>query len=341
LPNFDELQQEIRRIAFDLNDRISGLQNAIESKSSDHELRTLNNLRKCVKSAASVVSSASTTLGVENSGRLSTYGSEFGDCFPPEPSETMLRWISSNTVHEFEEEKDTESLLSGPKPASGKSLELVEESQESDQSDSDGELEAEIIQSLLRLGKDKLASGGFEDAERHFRNCLARASSNGSSVSLHRLIGPTSEIMTLLLTTYRHQEKWDEAHSLLIEKIAVESRGSSRANQGVLADRLILVEVLLKKSAYAEALLHGRRALKSYRKLGSEGTLGVQDSLRLLCQVCQAAGNHDEEDAFNAMLSDVLQQPVPATKSSIATVSIEHDSEVATSSTASTIKEDQ
>jgi len=290
-----------------------------------------------VKSAASVVSSASTTLGVENSGRLSvTYGSEFGDCFPPEPSETMLRWISSNTVNEFEEEKDTESSFSGPKPASGKSLELVDESQDSDQSDSDGELEAEIIQSLLRRGKDKLASQEFEDAERHFRNCLSRASSNGSSVSLHRLVGPTSEIMTLLLTTYRHQEKWDEAHSLLIEKIAVESRGSSKSNQGVLADMLTLVEVLFQKSAYAEALLHGRRALKSYRKLGSEGIFGVQDSLKLLCKVCKAAGNHDEEDAYGAILSDILQQSLQ--KPAIAEVSVAHDSEPDTTSTASTIK---
>jgi hypothetical protein len=335
----DEIQQAIRRIAFDINNQIAGLQNVIESNSSDHQLRSLNNLRNCVKSAASVVSSASTTLGVDRSDRFSvSYESEFGDCFLLEPGETMLRWISSNTVYEFEEERDAESSLSGPKPASGKSLQLVGEGKESDQSDSDGELEAEIIQSLLRRGKDKLASREFEAAERHFRNCLARASSNGSAVSLHRVLGSRSEIMTLLLSTYRLQEKWDEAHSLLTEKIALESRGSSKANQVVLADMLILVEVLLKKCAYSEALLYGRRALKSYRKLGSEGTLSVQDSLGLLCQVCKAASNHDEEDAYGAILSDILQQCEPAAKSTTATVSAGHDPEPTTSPTASTIK---
>jgi hypothetical protein len=332
LPNLDDIQRAIRRTALDINDQIAGLQNVIESKSINHELHVLNNLNDCVKSAASIFSSASTTLSVNRSDRMSVaYESDFGDCFPSEPGETMLRWISSNTVYEFEEESGTTSSLSGPKAAPGKSLELIEEGNASDQSDFDGELEAEIIQSLLRRGKDKLASQEFEAAERHFRNCLTRVSPKESTVSLPRL-GSKSEIMTLLLVTYRHQEKWNEARSLLMEKIALESRGSSKANQGVLADTLILVEVLLKKCAYAEALLYGRRALKSYRKLGQEGTLGVQNSLRLLCQVCKAAGNHDEEDAYGAILSDILQRPLPAANPATLTVSEQHDHESVTSS---------
>jgi hypothetical protein len=76
----------------------------------------------------------------------------------------------------------------------------------------------------------------------------------------------------------------------------------------VLADTLVLVEVLFKKSAFAEALLYGRRALKSYRRMGPDGIQEVQSSLGLLCQVCKASGNHDQEDAYSAILSDTLQQ---------------------------------
>lgn len=251
----------------------------------------------------------------------------------------MRRWISSNTVYEYEEEMGTASSISGPQDPFAKGLERTDSGRESDQSDSDGELEAEIIQSLLRRGKDKLAAQEFEAAEReclfsvfkfltpkkpelqrlfqkaetdiftgHFRNCLSRIPSNGSTVSLHRLLGSKSEIMALLLTAYRQQEKWDEAHSLLTEKIALESRNSSKNSHGVLADTLILVEVLFKKSAFAEALLYGRRALKSYRRMGPDGIQGVQSSLGLLCQVCKASGNHDQEDAYSAILSDILQQ---------------------------------
>lgn len=107
LPNLDELQQVIRRMAFDINDKMTALQNAIDTNANSHltsisdeaQMSTLINLRNCVQSAASVVSSASTTLGIEHADHFSvTYGSEFGDVFPSEPGETMLRWISSNTV---------------------------------------------------------------------------------------------------------------------------------------------------------------------------------------------------------------------------------------------------
>lgn len=320
LPNLDEIQQEIRRIAFDINKQEAGLQNATESQSSHHELHCLNNLRNCVKSAASIVSSASSMQSVDRSNRTSVaHESDFGDCFPPEPAEVMRRWISSNTVYEFHEKRASASSLSGPNAASRKSLDLFEKSRDSDQSDSDGELEVEIIQSLLNRGKDKLASQEFETAERNFRNCLTR-SANISTVSLHRLLGSKTEIMDLLLITYRHQEKWDEARSLLMEKLALEPRGSSKANRDVLADTLILVEVLFKKNAYAEALLYGRRALKGYRKMGPHGTLGVQNSLELLCQVCQAAGNHDEEDAYSAILSDLLRKAPRVAETTISAV---------------------
>jgi hypothetical protein len=105
LPNLDELHESIRRIAFDINARMIALQTLVESTSKTEQVQTLTNLRKCVQSAASVVSSASATLGIEHADHFSvTYGSEFGDCFPSEPSETMLRWVSSNAVYEFEED---------------------------------------------------------------------------------------------------------------------------------------------------------------------------------------------------------------------------------------------
>jgi hypothetical protein len=69
----------------------------------------------------------------------------------------------------------------------------------------------------------------------------------------------------------------------------------------------------------------------SYGKLALEGTLGVQNSLRLLCQVCKAAGNHDEEDAYGAVLSDILQQPLPATTPTTPNVPEQHDHESKTS----------
>ncbi|KAE8448846.1 hypothetical protein EG329_008848 [Mollisiaceae sp. DMI_Dod_QoI] len=300
LPNLDELNQAIRQIAHDIS-------NLVESNASDTQLLALNNLRNCVQSAASIVSSASTTLGVEPADPFSVaYGSEFGDCFPFEPGETMIRWISSNTVYEFEEEPAAESSSRRRNLTSG-NLQSVEEDAEQEQSDSDTDLEVEIFQALLKRGKEKFQAKDFGDAERLFRNCLTRISSNGSMASLHHTPRSKSEIMTLLLDVYLAEEKWNEAQSLLLDKIALGSRGMSSDNGRVLLDMLALVDVLIRKNSYAEALLYGRRALKGYRKMGSDGVLGVENSLKVLVRVCHLDGNYDEEDAYAAILSDFLQ----------------------------------
>jgi hypothetical protein len=306
LPNLDELHHAIRRIAFDINNRMANLQSLVEANTKDDHIQTLKNLRNCVQSAASVVSSASTTLGVNHLDQFSvTYGSDFGDCFPSEPGETMLRWISSNTVYEFENDRDAD-FAQGGRTASEMRIQKPDETVDTDQSDSDTDLELEMVQALLKQGQEMLAAEDFKGAERHFRNCLSRASLNGSLASMHRT--PKSEIVVLLLKTYRQQKKWSEAQSLLMEKIALESRGAGGDNSEILSDMLVLVDILLEKRAHAEALLYGRRALKGYRRLGSSGTFGVERALRVLMQICRADGNVDEEDAYGAMLSDFLKK---------------------------------
>ncbi|KAF4629650.1 hypothetical protein G7Y89_g8493 [Cudoniella acicularis] len=280
-----------------------------ESNSNETQIRSLGNLRSCVQSAASVVSSASTTLGVAHSDHFSvTYGSEFGDVFPSEPGETMLRWISSNTVYEFEEGPDADPESKGRGSPSRNKFQAVDEVSLSEQSDSDADLEVEMFQALLKLGKEKLEGNDFDSAERLFRNCLTRTSANGSLVDLHLIPKSRLEIMRLLVSLYFAQEKWNEAQSILLEKISLGSRDKSRDKGDVLTDMLTLVDVLLHKNAYAEALLYGRRAFKGYRKMGPEGRGGVERSLRAIVRTCHLDGNYDEEDAYAAILSDFLRQ---------------------------------
>jgi len=308
LPNLDEINQSIRRIALDLNNRILTLQNVVESKTNDSQLLMLGNLRNCVQSAASVVSSASTALGVDHVNH-SSYGSEFGECFPSEPGETMLRWISSNTIYEFEVQDPAES---SSRSKSSPAMRLpIGDSTESEQSDSDTDLEVELVEALMRHGQERYQAKDFGVAERLFRNCLTRLSSDESAVSLHSVPQLKSEVMDHLQDIYLAEEKWDEAHSLLQEKIALGSRKQSSKDDRVLNDMLTLIDVLIHKKSYAEALLYGRRALKSYRKRGSDGRRGVEKSLRTLVRVCNASGNTDEEDAYAAILSEFLRMSPP------------------------------
>jgi hypothetical protein len=132
---------------------------------------------------------------------------------------------------------------------------------------------------------------------------------------------PKSEIIKLLLDIYMAQEKWDEAQSLLLEKITAGSRDKSGNNGAVLMGMLTLVDVLIHKASYTEALLYRRRALKSYRKMGSDGSEGVESSLESLVRVCHLNGNYDEEDAYAAILADFLHLNAPKQNSSDATQS--------------------
>ena len=231
MPNLDGLKQDIWRIAIDIKDRMSNMQNVVASNTSDAQFLVLKNLSNRVQSAASVISSASTTLGVEHANDFSVaYGSEFGDLFPSESGETMLRWISSNTVYEFEEESAAESSSRRPSHRPGH-FQSPEESTTLEQSDSDNDLEVEIFQALLKRGKEKFRAEDFGDAERLFRNCLASISSTVSMVSLHHIPESKSEIMDLLLAVYLIEERWEETQALLLEKIAA----SRERNLAILA----------------------------------------------------------------------------------------------------------
>lgn len=261
---------------------MTDLQTVVESNSRNDDIQAFANLRKCVQSAATVVSSASTALGVDETDKFG-HGSDFGDLFPPEPNEAMMRWISSNTVYEFDGDQGSETTLQDQKSTSGKGVVSADEVNDSDNSDSDVELEVEIIQEIFKRGKKAFDEDDFQRAERTLRGCLTRITNGPLSTSSRC---PKIEITSLLIKSYQQQEKWSEAHSLLMEKIALGARGSTKNKPDVLLDMLILVEVLLQQGSYAEALLYGRKALKGFRRLGTSGGGGVQKALQLLIRVC-------------------------------------------------------
>jgi tetratricopeptide (TPR) repeat protein len=264
------------------------------------------NLRNCVRSAATIVSSASTTLGMDHPDRSSVgHGSEFGDCFPSEPSEPMLRWISSDSVYKIEEKNGPTIQQQVKNQALRKqNAEQVDHHDHGgSHSDSDSDLETEVINALLQRGKEKFAEQDYPSAERLFYNCFSRTSGSGS-LSLTRTAS-TLDIVNLLLDTYRKMEKWDDAQTLLVNQMASESQRRAADNPKHV---LSLAEILMYKKEYAEARLYARRAFKGYRKLGATGTNGVQTSLRLLMRICHADGDLDDEDAYATILSNFTQQ---------------------------------
>jgi hypothetical protein len=144
MPTLDKLYEEFRTFGACLNAKIDNLQIVAASDQNDedvHELQSMDNLRECIRSVAYVVSTALTALSAEASDAGSVYyGSDLGDVFVKDAHEPMLRWIASNTVHEYE---DMDVALLGSSKNNDRE-DLVEY-----QDDSDSDIKFELIMSLF------------------------------------------------------------------------------------------------------------------------------------------------------------------------------------------------
>ena len=154
----------------------------VESKQKDEQIESYSNLREWVHSAAIVVTSASTTLGDDHVRGFSiTYGSDFGDILQPESSQSTLQWISSNTVHESEDELPQAAAVVTPRkrPArdsSSKPNSSWGNPEQTENSASENDLEAAKLQAFLKQGRQNVTAGDYGAAERLFSNCFTRIS---------------------------------------------------------------------------------------------------------------------------------------------------------------------
>lgn len=302
MPNLNKLYDEIRNLGADLNSKIGRLESTVMHQGfhAELELISLTNLKECVESAADVVSTASTTLGPEGSEKASVkHGSDFGDVFKKDSNEPMQRWISSNTVYEFD---DVEAPTLDPSENStGDALTVYE-------SDSDSDIENELVRALFSNGKKRKEQGDLHGAERHLRNCLSRFPSTTSYTSLtsSQSISVTgvskAELLELLTETYCLQGAWVQAKSTMKEKLAMTERQTGKKSERFLWDSFRLCEILMNTKDYTEAQLHGRKALQGFRKKRESGHDGYEKTLVLLIQICNEEGNLEDEEAYAALL---------------------------------------
>jgi len=189
LPTLSELQAEIRRMASGFNERIADLQASVMSAQDKRQEAAVGRLRDCVKSAASIVSSASTIMATEKNDARS----DFGDCFP-EHGVMLERWADSRTVYG---DDDQASLRP---PESMANVRVVGESD--DDSESDDELEHEITLIILNNAEGKLQSHDDEAAERMLQNCLTRLGANKRGIPHVEGIRLGIHVMSLLYGLY-------------------------------------------------------------------------------------------------------------------------------------------
>ncbi|KAF3034835.1 hypothetical protein E8E11_004725 [Didymella keratinophila] len=302
IPDLNKLYDEFRTLGTSINMKIEKLQSTVANQGyhAESELMSMNNLKECVQSAADVVSTASTTLAPETSERASVkYGSDFGDIFRKGSNEPMQRWISSNTVYEYE---DVEAPA--PDPSETSTREALTEYQ----SDSDSDIENELVRALFNNGKKRKKGGDLQGAARTLKNCLTRfpTTSTYSSMTSSQATSITgvskAELLELLIETYCEQGAWVEAKSTMKEKLAITEHQTGRKSERYLWDTYKLSEVMVKTKDFAEAHLHGRQSLRGFKKLREQGFDGYEKSLTLLILICSEQGNAEEEEAYTALL---------------------------------------
>lgn len=289
LPNLERISSEIRRIANYLNPYIQRLELTTDIPQV-LELDYARNLRECVRSSASVVSSASTILAgdVEDEGSV-VADSDFGNCFPELSTVSIQGWIDANTIVE-------EANIADAAP------EYLAAN-----SDSDGDLDTEMTEALLNQGWVKCITKEYADAERLLKSCdsrLSKASRSTVPSSRRKMTTLRLKALDLLIHIYRNQEKMDEVRAILTIKIALRQDldGDSVAIE-TLSDILSLAKILwFHKRALSEAQLQARRALRGYKKLGVEGQTGLRETLRLLIDISEAEGNSDDTEAYKACM---------------------------------------
>ncbi|KAH7092440.1 hypothetical protein FB567DRAFT_237932 [Paraphoma chrysanthemicola] len=288
LLGLDKLLDEFRRVGKSFNAQIEELQNKPDNQNEDRGnwLVLLKNLRECVRSAADVASTTSSTLAgdiTHDENRSIKLGSDLGDVFPKEPDEMMLRWMSLNTINE-------DGVVNEPST----SRVFAE-----DYCDSDSDIETEMIRALFDSANKMKEDDELTKAESKLRNCLSLCSEKSA-----RKDGVTRyEILEALVDTYWMMESWDKAKSTMAERMSISERNFGNNDNAYLWDTLKLAMLMMKCNEYVEAQLQCRRALQGFRRLKEPGFTGFEKSLLLLVEICSVQGKHDEQDAYATLLA--------------------------------------
>ncbi|KAL1854430.1 hypothetical protein Daus18300_011449 [Diaporthe australafricana] len=278
--SLNRLCEDIKGVARGMNDRLQFMERNVASTIGHaDELKRLRNQRKCMRSAAEVVSSASTIVGSND--RASTRApSDFNDVLPPDPSASMLRWFQEAVPSVYEEpDEATEhayiqdvNARGAPGIVDGGDIASVAFSTyTAEDSDSDGEMEAEIVQLQLVKGETELRSGNSEAAERMLCNGLTRLNQHkprhlGTELKL--------SVSHALLNTYAQQEKWEKAKEVTMERLAILSGHSFEKSGRYLDEAQSLANILLKLGDTVQARIYAKKCIKAY---GEQGSLGSQD----------------------------------------------------------------
>ncbi|KAK3312217.1 hypothetical protein B0H66DRAFT_395888 [Apodospora peruviana] len=309
LPGLDDLTSAIRLLALDMNAQIASLRGVVESSQSQDQLQSLGHMKKCVETAADVVSSASTTLGLSD--RASVVApSDFGDIFGSRSNEAVMRWIDAS------EEPGGEPALSIASTSTD--IPRISE-QKIDDSDSDGELEVELVEAQYRKGVQEQEAGNTGTAIQYFKGSLSRLRKNR-----HRSKDRFLEVDLLhnLAVVYWESDSpsgWLESKELTMEQLRIVSKWEpSPSTTFIYLEKTYqLATVLLKLNDTTQAEVYAKKCIKGFKKMRNEDHADcLLNALLLMVDICEASGDVEGVQAYK-LLSLETRKTLDSGKSSL------------------------
>ncbi|ETS85351.1 hypothetical protein PFICI_03376 [Pestalotiopsis fici W106-1] len=255
----------------------------------DARIRSIQSLQSCVRTSFDVVSSASTTLGA-NDTRSVLAPSDYMDIFPARSQSVMLRWLAEtgNTTRYMNQSQALGSVYG--------EFDVIEDS------DSEAEQEVEAIQLQLQKGKEHVQNGNSVTAAKFLAAGISKLKHHRS-----RYLDAERKLFMLddLLQPLEEQQNWAEAKRIRLEKLSVLSYDMTTQSDRYLQETLGLVEFLLRAHDINEGRIYARKCIKAYRKLGTDGLDGLKQALELMITACQLEQDEPEEEVYKAMLAQL------------------------------------
>lgn len=299
VPNLTELQKDIRRIAHRLSEAMDFSKSTPRLPQDEEHQVTMKHFLECVRSAGSVISDASTTVTTQTETEAKSGASRIDSFIEPPQSPALRRWLGSkSTVYEFKDEQGWASVPEMPFPDS-QAAQLQGEGEED--VDSDTDLQNEMTRLMLDRGKQRLAAGSHQAAEKLLLRSLDRLGIPG--MKNRRAVEMQLEITEALCAIYLEQGSLQQAEKMLLRRMAIRERIGPTLSAEFLSDVMSLAQLSKDQNKIAPAHLHARRALKGYRKLADPER--TKACLRLLIELCRMDGSESDMDAYEILLDSL------------------------------------
>lgn len=302
LPGLDDLSRSIRDLAIDLNVQMASLRTTVESTHPQSQLQTLDRMKSCVQTSADVVSSASTTLRLDDRATV-VAPSELGDIFGSRIHESVMRWMDDDLEGGQHEGPDA----SRPSPYESVTYIPAMSSLTLADSDSDGEIERELIEAHLKRGREERKRERMPESIRYLERALARVRRYEQ-----RFVSTDLKIDVLeeLLAAYLDDTDLNKAKDVALERLQLLSRSYTTSGQDdsenkYLVQALLLGNIFSQLGDPTQARIYAKKCIKGYRKVGKTGRPDLLRSIALMVSACRAAGDGDEGDAYKLMLDDL------------------------------------